>query len=158
MNLFNFILGSKDQEIKEDPEPELSNSILSEYIANLGIKSDFARLEGPFLCENYALKYIDIYSDLLKRTYHLINLCISRPIALISSDTTLDTMDNARVEIGIVPYNHRLEIAFYKNDFSVVGVDGNILLNKYDAERIKTAMMILPITEQELKNGLTIWH
>lgn len=133
-------------------EPEDPDKPLKEYVKSLRIKSDFVRIDGPFLCEKYALKYLDLYKELLQKTYYRINICISRPLALISSDSTFETMDNPRIEFEIPPYNHRFELFANGVDFVVIGVDGNILLNKTDADKIKTVLRKFPLTVKELKS------
>lgn len=145
MKLFDLIFGKKS---KND---EISNRELENYISNLEIESDFVRLDGPFLCANYALKYIDLYKPLLKKTYYAINICVNRSLAVISYDSSFETRDNSRIELGISPYNHRFEIHIEGNDFSVVGVDGNILLNLDDSKRIKSVMKKFPLTSSELR-------
>ena len=128
-----------------------SNSLLKEYIDSLDIETDYVHLDGPFLEERYALKYVDVYKDLLKKTYYRVNLCILRPIAIISHDETLETMDNSRVNLKIMPANHKFEIFKCKNDFQIIGIDGSILLNMDDSNRIKSVINSFPITPQELK-------
>jgi hypothetical protein len=146
MNIIDFLFHKKKE------EDNLSNSFLKKYVDSLDVPTDYVRLSGPFLEEVYALKYIELYKDLLKKTYYRVNLCIQRPVAIISYDETLQTMDNSRVDLKISPYNHRFELFKGKTDFSVIGVDGCILLNKDDSNNIKSVLTRFPITQQELKN------
>jgi hypothetical protein len=152
MKLLELIFGSKQEE-PPDLDPDLCNSNLKNYIDNLEIPSDYIKLDGPFLCEKHALKYIDIYKDLLMKTFYSINLCVNRQLALISNDYSLETMDNSRVKFGIVPTNHRFEICLdkkNKDNFTVVGVDGCILLNNNDRDKIKLVLGKFPITTEEI--------
>lgn len=152
MSLVDIILGKKKRHTYDD-SPVPNDEILKDYTESLAISTGYIRIEGPFLCEHYALKYLDLYKDLLKKTYYNINVCISRQLPVISSDTTLETMDNVRAKLGILPYNHRFELAVSKTDFAVIGVDGCILLNTDDGKRIKTVLKKCPATTQELKQS-----
>src|ERR1700743_3231481 len=133
MNILSLLLGNIFN-------PEISyndDTKLERYIKSLPIKTDFVKVEGPFLNERYALKYLDLYKDLLCKSYYKINVIINRKIALISSDESFSTKDNSRVDLNITPLNHKFELFVRsKNNFVVVGVDGELLLNKDDSDRI----------------------
>lgn len=154
MKILDLILGTIKQEApQEDEDPDLSSSKLESYVDILPIKSDIVHLEGPFLCEKHALKYLELYRDLLKSTYYRVNLCISRPIVILHPTDAFETRDNCRVKLGIQPANHLLEIEYSNHDgFKVVGVDGNILLNINDTNRLRSAMSHFPIMQAELKH------
>lgn len=129
--------------------PEDNDSELKSYVESLGFRSDYVKLEGPFLWEQHALKYMELYKDLLKKTYYRINMCVTRPLVLISSDETLDTNDNGRVKLGIAPFNHRFYLSLNCTDFTVIGVDGQILLNGEDSLKLKKVLRNFPITLKE---------
>jgi len=140
MSILDLIMG------RETPA---GDGVLRRYINSLQIRSDFIKLEGPFLNEQYAIKYIELYKELLRTTYYRINLHIQRPLALISSDKTLETKDNDRIRYNIQPFNHTFELYLTLVDFTVIGVDGNIFLNRNDCERAKKVLERFPITKQE---------
>lgn len=140
MNLIEFIFGTY-----EDTDYDLRR-----YVEALDIRTTYVKLEGPFLDEEYALKYIDVYKELLQKTYYRINMSVNRRIALISKDDTLETIDNVRVKASIYPFNHKFELCrLSAKDFTVVAVDGNILLNGNDARNIRESMKMFPITLRE---------
>ena len=141
MSFIDFLLGR---------EPSASDDgILKKYIDSLSVRSDYIKIEGPFLNSQYALRYADLYKELLKNSFYRINLSINRPLVLISADKTLETMDNNRVKLGIIPFNHRFDLHMTVSDFTVIGVDGNIFLNRDDRIRAKGALERFPITRQE---------
>lgn len=148
MSILDLILGRESG--------STGDGVLKRYINSLNIRSDVIRLEGPFLDEQYAIKYLELYKELLRTTYYRVNFQIQRPLALISSDKTLEFKDNDRVKLGIQPYNHTFELYLTLVDFDVIGVDGNILLNKNDCLRAKKVLKKFPITmrEEETNNRI----
>lgn len=147
MNLFSFLLGKKVLTKYNDPDADLKS-----YIKSLSIRTDFVRVEGPFLNEQYALKYLDLYKDLFKNSFYKINATIARQIAIISSDSTFKTRDNSRVDFQINPLNHQFQLFVRSRlNFVVIGVDGELLLNKDDSDRIGAVLKKFPLTYQEFK-------
>lgn len=139
MNIIDLITGRK-RLLSED-------GFISQYIKSLN--TDEINLEGPFITERHALKYSDLYKTLLKKTFYKMNLSINRQIPVISSDHTLCTQDNGRMKLGISPFNHSFGIFLTVSDFTVISIDGNILLNRKDSDQAKRVIYKYPITVEE---------
>jgi hypothetical protein len=149
----NTIFGSNDSEEQSEEEPDPYK--LKKYISNLEIETDVAKLVGPFLLERYALAHYESFKDVLHRTYSRVNLTIVRYFTLICTDKTFETRDNSRVELGINPFSHRIELSIVKEKsdfyFDVKGVDGFILMNTDDIEKVRDLVVRFPPTLQELR-------
>lgn len=141
MSILNLLLGI-------DPRSSLDN-ILKRYIDSLEVRRDIIKVEGPFIDEVYAAKYGEIYKVLLKNTFHRINFVIERAIPVVSSDDTLITRDNERLQLSIAPFRHRFTLERTMYDFNVIGIDGNIFLNKNDCDSVKKFLLRYPITKEE---------
>jgi hypothetical protein len=146
--IFREVFGGK-QEFPSEEDIEEDSKILN-YINNLEIKPDIANLSGPFLQEKYAINHLDIYGDLLEKTYFKVNCFASRRFIVVSEDATLITRDNQRIDLNIPPANHELELSITSIDFQVIAIDKCILLNVEDTVKIKNIIKKSPLENSEL--------
>jgi hypothetical protein len=154
MGLSKLFSGFFDLNRQEDASSNQEK--IDKYLETLDIETQVANLKGPFLSEQQAIKHIDQYKDCLCSTYYNVNCLINRHILLLCDDVSLETRDNARVELGISPFDHMLGICVKKScvDFDVLEIDRNILLNEQDRISIKMAIQRCPPTEMEIRNYL----
>lgn len=140
---------------RDDPPEEPEQDKIEKYISNLDIETGVAKLSGPFLSECYALAHYETFKDVLRHTYSRVNLTITRCFTLLCEDGTFTTRDDPRIELGIDPFKHIIELSIVKqNDgiyFDVKGVDGLILMNENDCASIRGLVEKFPPTAQELR-------
>lgn len=97
---------------------------------------DIVELEGPFIPEREIrvknCKYKDILLNLNKS-----NLIIHRDFLVFTQNTTFQSRDNFRLELGLDHHNHWLEIIFKSyQDYNVLSIDNFVLLNSEDQNKI----------------------
>lgn len=130
----------------------LSIEEVKEYLLTLDFPSNYIKLNGPFFPEAYAQSKPN-FEDVLLEHHH--NMTIIRKIVLlVDSQEVFPTRDNCCVKLGIDPHSHNFELFYDKksNDFSVNGIDGMLLENKEDRDKLKIIINEFPPSDAELKS------
>lgn len=148
---FNNYLPDKDQ-ISTIP----STNIINKYIESLKFKTGFVILQGPFVSEQYATHHISQYkSSLISHHYYDCNSIIERKFVFLCKDNSLLLRDNERLNLGINPNNHKIELYIHKEKskytYYVISIDNLIPENEEDLIKLNQLVTEFPPLIEELK-------
>ena len=130
-------------------EEEFKSPTIEDYISNLPIKTDYTELTGSFAFDT-EFRNFSKYQEMLCNKYSHINLTLIRPFIILSNNESFYCRDNGRVELGLQPFNHRINVIAENNTINVVSVDEFVLLDDNDCCSMNKLLSKFPPTKEEL--------
>lgn len=109
-------------------------------------------LNGPFIFEEHVLRNYEKNKDLTNLIFKKINLCVRRQFIVLSNDCSFRARDNGRLQLGLTPHKHKLELCVNDSNISVLGLDGALLLDRSDCVKMLDVIKKYPLTPQELQS------